>query len=166
MCRLRAGGRRESLWAATGRRPGPGAGEPGGNPDPCTDCVPAGDENKHGQTEGTVSEPAPEATTVESTTPCQDCEPVGDANQYGQNPDEGPPGTPGGNPEPCTDCEPAGDENKHGQTEETVSEPAPATETTQTDDAETAEENSRAENEETGQSAPDTGQSGGGGRSR
>jgi hypothetical protein len=91
-------------------QPGPGPGEPGGNPEPCTDCEPAGDQNQYGPG---AEQPGP-GEPGGNPEPCTDCEPVGDQNQNGPQPEQPGPGEPGGNPEPCTDCEPAGDQNQNG----------------------------------------------------
>jgi hypothetical protein len=88
----------------------PGPGQPGGNPEPCTDCEPVGDQNQYG--------PGPDQPGAGepggNPEPCTDCEPVGDQNQNGPQPEQPGLGEPGGNPEPCTDCEPVGGQNQNG----------------------------------------------------
>ena len=86
-------------------------GQPGGNPDcPLDDCVPAGDENKYGQSD----DDPPGQPGGNPDCPSDDCVPAGDENKYGQS-DDDPPGQPGGNPDcTCDDCDPVGDENHNG----------------------------------------------------
>lgn len=64
-------------------------------------CEPAGDANRHGQTD----EAPPHGDQD-----CADCEPEGDQNKYGQSGEEPPHGD-----RDCTGCESEGEQNKVGQ---------------------------------------------------